>query len=747
MEIELPKRIAEDGAEYHIDKINNTCRLTVLGILKKKLEDEYKDVLKDPVFGPILAINEHELGYSGKVIHSFVCKMLDISKRHELCKCEAEKNIDFESWRNDKGFWGTLLKRNGEVDMRTIRLTLITECKDWSRVDRVRLVYLCVICFVMAKDEKVNIPHEYIRLVMDFDKMRKYPWGLHAYDMLLESIKNARYKLKKNSYVLDGFSYALQIWLMEAIPDIGTLLGQKYKEGITSVRCRNWYGNGKVSYHDITTLETALGQRAVVFPFISETGNNDAVYNTFVWQVEEDIRTEDQLDVKVNVAVEGTQDQLDGKDKVAVENEVPVTEKEEPVEPVAKRRVTKKTKDPGCESRKRLLLCQRASEKNTGLSDETKTFITGLFNTSFNSMKQEVQKHVDHRFDKLDSEIAQLKQTVTALANTRNLAPASETPQPSPMPSPRPQRKDEKLDDVEMHDFHGNLHNVTVSQSSNIDLEMGTQDYLWKTMGNLTQDSYVKGFDPSQKAKVDDPMEWELQIGPSLFTKEMSARIVGPTEWLKNFKVTRNFQEIDAMLFLFRERTTLGRWKANKVAFMSCIFSNQIKCSYSTFKKDRNKFKVEGLLLDYGTGQLPPHGRTGLVWDVDVSRMYVPVFVHGNHWIALCVNFVTQTIEVFDSVQSAENQKHLNIRAYKVVYVPMPFINKSNSDCGIYALKFIECHALGLDLTLVNDDNIREARHKIAYDLWEAANDPELMLRMSKYSPPKTVTSNVVVLP
>ena len=76
----------------------------------------------------------------------------------------------------------------------------------------------------------------------------------------------------------------------------------------------------------------------------------------------------------------------------------------------------------------------------------------------------------------------------------------------------------------------------------------------------------------------------------------------------------------------------------------------------------------------------------------------------------------------------------------------MPFINKSSSDCGVYALKFIECHALGLDFTLVNDDNIREARQKIAYDLWEVANDPELMLRMSKYTPPKTITSNVVEL-
>ncbi|XP_013624776.1 PREDICTED: uncharacterized protein LOC106330935 [Brassica oleracea var. oleracea] len=95
MEIGLPKRIAEAEAEHHVDKINNTCRLTVLGLLKKQLEDEYYEVLRDPVFGPILAINEHELGYSEKVIHSFICKMLDISKRHELWFSFARKPLRF----------------------------------------------------------------------------------------------------------------------------------------------------------------------------------------------------------------------------------------------------------------------------------------------------------------------------------------------------------------------------------------------------------------------------------------------------------------------------------------------------------------------------------------------------------------------------------------------------------------------------------------------------------------------------
>ncbi|KAH0900083.1 LOW QUALITY PROTEIN: hypothetical protein HID58_049651, partial [Brassica napus] len=193
-------------------------------------------------------------------------------------------------------------------------------------------------------------------------------------------------------------------------------------------------------------------------------------------------------------------------------------------------------------------------------------------------VKQELEdEYNDVLRDLLDSEIAQLKQTVTSAIVSRIDVPASERPQPSAMPIPHLKRKDKKLDDVEMPDFHGNLHNVNVSQSSNIDLDMGTQDYLWKTMGNITQYSYVDdpmewitpltSFKPKETSlpflrDIDFPedrvkdkdysfvfvpeeswaklVEWsltskELQIGPSMFTKEMPTRIVGPTEWLKNY--------------------------------------------------------------------------------------------------------------------------------------------------------------------------------------------------------------------
>ncbi|KAF3576468.1 hypothetical protein DY000_02032482 [Brassica cretica] len=95
---------------------------------------------------------------------------------------------------------------------------------------------------------------------------------------------------------------------------------------------------------------------------------------------------------------------------------------------------------------------------------------------------------------------------------------------------------------------------------------------------------------------------------------------------------------------------------------------------------------------------------------------------------------------------SSKSRQH-HVKQYTVSYASMPFLlNKSSSDCGVYALKHIECHLLGLDFSLVNDNNIREARQKIAYDLWEAAIDHVLNERMAKFTPPKTISSALVEL-
>ncbi|KAF2613688.1 hypothetical protein F2Q70_00012249 [Brassica cretica] len=194
-----------------------------------------------------------------------------------------------------------------------------------------------------------------------------------------------------------------------------------------------------------------------------------------------------------------------------------------------------------------------------------------------------------------------------------------------------------------------------------------------------------------------------------------------------------------------------------KTAFLNCMFSNQIITAYGKCDGNRRGYKIDDNFLEYGRGELPYHGSTSSVWSVDVDRLYIPICVNQIHWISICVNLVNRIVDVFDcggkknnsvveAFQSSERKKDFNVKQYTVSYVPMRGLNMSGNDYGAYSLKFIECHLLGLDFSLVNDENIKESRHKIAYDLWEAANDEVLQSRMSTFKPPKRASVKPVDL-
>ncbi|KAF8114167.1 hypothetical protein N665_0040s0022 [Sinapis alba] len=267
--------------------------------------------------------------------------------------------------------------------------------------------------------------------------------------------------------------------------------------------------------------------------------------------------------------------------------EEPAVVAEEP--PVITKRGKRKLIDPGVESQKKELLCQRATEHNSGVSGEMKSFIEGLFTSSFNSFTELVKKDIQERFDKFDNEITLLKEKLsqtTGPSNTVGKDRASEIPCPSETlgkeqeksskspglsaakrkgkskapesVDPPPLRRSLRLvrkDDIDMLDFLKNL-------SKNLNyVDKGTQESLQDAMGNLSQASHVKGFDPSQNLNGEEPAEWvtplssfkhadwipptlkdmelhedrmQLKIGPSMFTSELAARIMGPTEWLQN---------------------------------------------------------------------------------------------------------------------------------------------------------------------------------------------------------------------
>jgi len=288
MELELPNRLYGEGLEPQVKKINNRCRLKLLELLKEKMEPEFDEVMKDPIFSQIMVIQKNDLKFSARLVHSFLCKELMTSKRHEKwftfarrplrfglqeyhavtgLKVKRENNSGLVTWKDDDGFWSKQIKTNGKINLQIIKKKHLEESNTWTWVDRVRLIYLCVIMgVVMGKDEKVNIPHLYMKLAMDLEKLRNYPWGLYSFDFLLKQIDKTRHKLEqKEGYLMEGFLFGFQIWIMEAVPALGEICGTKVSKNFTGPLCGNWRGCAKCSYEDIIGVENLFPENVCIY--------------------------------------------------------------------------------------------------------------------------------------------------------------------------------------------------------------------------------------------------------------------------------------------------------------------------------------------------------------------------------------------------------------------------------------------------------------------------------------------------
>ena len=127
MSLELPKRIFKEGEEPQVTQINNNCRIEY--IMRKFTEwmpKELAVVKKDPVFSQIFKLHKNGLGFSARVVHSFLCRELVTYKLHELWfvfarrplrfslqefhavtrfECNTRISLkDFEEWKYDGGF-------------------------------------------------------------------------------------------------------------------------------------------------------------------------------------------------------------------------------------------------------------------------------------------------------------------------------------------------------------------------------------------------------------------------------------------------------------------------------------------------------------------------------------------------------------------------------------------------------------------------------------------------------------------
>ncbi|CAN6992164.1 unnamed protein product, partial [Brassica rapa subsp. trilocularis] len=160
-------------------------------------------------------------------------------------------------------------------------------------------------------------------------------------------------------------------------------------------------------------------------------------------------------------------------------------------------------------------------------------------------------------------------------------------------------------------------------------------------------------------------------------------------------------QQMDAFINVLRQRyqNHPEHFRSDRMCFLDHVFSRQRRASYPDFKSDA------------------PDAN-----GVDVDDIYAPVNFKNEHWIAIWISIPKRHIVVWDSIVSHIRPAELDevmepfvtmvpyllvecalSDEQKVQYTLEPYTYARQTvgvpqcrsgDCGVFTLKYIECHAL-----------------------------------------------------
>ncbi|KAF3564615.1 hypothetical protein DY000_02015214 [Brassica cretica] len=147
-------------------------------------------------------------------------------------------------------------------------------------------------------------------------------------------------------------------------------------------------------------------------------------------------------------------------------------------------------------------------------------------------------------------------------------------------------------------------------------------------------------------------------------------------------------------------------------------------------------------------GEIPSFCKSKKFWGVDVDDIYAPVNFKNQHWIAIWISIPKRHIVVWDSIIGHISPEELDeVMEHFVTMVPYLLVECTLSneqkvqytlepytyaretdgvpqcragDCDPFALKYIECHALGMEFPKAfNKRNGKSIREKMAVDIFQ----------------------------
>ncbi|KAF2571884.1 hypothetical protein F2Q70_00005944 [Brassica cretica] len=164
------------------------------------------------------------------------------------------------------------------------------------------------------------------------------------------------------------------------------------------------------------------------------------------------------------------------------------------------------------------------------------------------------------------------------------------------------------------------------------------------------------------------------------------------------------------------------------MCFLDHLFAQQWRFNYNDFKDsdpDQNGLgrRLPGGAWNYYAGTIPSFCQSNKVWGTNIDDVYALVNYNDTHWIAMWISIPKRHIVVWDNICSNISPEDLD--------VPFTYERPTNipparaGDCGVYTLKYIECHALGIEFSKKDfaKANRKTMRDKMTVDIFQELPD------------------------
>ncbi|CAF1903653.1 unnamed protein product [Brassica napus] len=164
-------------------------------------------------------------------------------------------------------------------------------------------------------------------------------------------------------------------------------------------------------------------------------------------------------------------------------------------------------------------------------------------------------------------------------------------------------------------------------------------------------------------------------------------------EWLEDCvnNLLVSHLHIDAWINVLRNRYNANpqHFRSERMCFLDHLFAQQWRFNFKDFKDSKPDQNSLGRRLP-----------------------------GGAHWIAIWISIPKRHIVVFDSICSSISPEDLDVRPTNIPPVRA-------GDCGVYTLKYIECHALGIEFSKKDfaKANGKCMRDKMAVDIFQELPD------------------------